>query len=392
MSCEPIRLGVIGLGRAFVLMLPTFRMDERVKLVAAQDPRPEALTAFVQDFSGRAYSSVDDLCADPDVEAIYIASPHQFHCEHALQAARNGKHVLVEKPMAVAISDALRMTAEFRDAGLHLIVGPCHSFDAPVLEARRIIDSGEIGRVRMLHAFNCTDFMYRPRRPEELRTTEGGGVIFSQGVHQVDIARLLCGEKAAQVNALTGAWDAERPTEGAYTATIRFEGGAFASLSYSGYGRFDSDVWQDWVGELGQPKNPHDYGRARAALSHVNSLEQEAVLKEKRTYNSSNKGLHKAQFHEHFGPLVVFGEHADLRISPKGVHIYSDSREDFIATELVVPRDGVITGLWDAIRKNAPPQQSAEWGLASLEICQAILDSAKSFEPVTLKHQIGLKQ
>ena len=390
MSCDPIRLGVIGLGRAFVLMVPTFRMDERINLVAAHDPRPEALEAFEQDFAGRAHSSASELFADPDVEAIYIASPHQFHCEHALEAARNGKHVLVEKPMAVSISDALRMTAAFREAGLHLIVGPCHSFDAPVLEARRMIDNGDIGRVRMLHALNCTDFMYRPRRPEELRTEDGGGVVFSQGVHQVDIARLLCGEKAAQVHAMTGAWDPERPTEGAYTATIKFEDGAFASLTYSGYGRFDSDAWQDWIGELGNVKNPNDYGRARAALAQVNSPEQEAQLKTTRAYNAANKGSHSAQFHEHFGPLVVFGEHADLRVSPKGVQVHGDSDEVFVESELKVPRDGVVTGLWDAIRKNAPPPQSAEWGLASLEICHAIIESATNFEPVTLQYQIGL--
>lgn len=391
LSCEPIRVGVIGLGRAFVLMIPTFRMDKRVKLVAAYDPRPDALAEFERDFGGRPYSSPDDLFSDPDVEAIYIASPHQHHCEHALASARNGKHVLVEKPMAVAIDDARRMTEAFRTAGLHLIVGPCHSFDAPVLEARRMIDKGDIGSVRMLHALNCTDFLYRPRRPEELNTEAGGGVVFSQGVHQVDIVRLLCGEKATHVSAMTGAWDPNRPTEGAYTATIKFESGAFASLSYSGYGRFDSDIWQDWISELGQTKSAHDYGRARAALAQVSSPEQETELKTTRAYNATRKSSREAQFHEHFGPIIVFGEHADLRISPKGVHVYTDSKQYFIASELDVPRDGVIAGLCDAIRGNSPPPQSGVWGLASLEICHAILESAKSFGPVTLQHQIGLE-
>ncbi|MFY0614201.1 MAG: Gfo/Idh/MocA family oxidoreductase [Hyphomicrobiaceae bacterium] len=372
-------------------MIPTFRMDERVKLVAAHDPRPEALAEFERDFGGRGYNSSGDLFADPDVEAIYIASPHQHHCEHALAAARNGKHVLVEKPMAVAIDDARRMTEAFRVAGLHLVVGPCHSFDAPVLEARRMIENGDIGRVRMLHALNCTDFLYRPRRPEELDTEAGGGVVFSQGVHQVDIARLLCGEEATHVSAMTGAWDPDRPTEGAYTATIKFESGAFASLSYSGYGRFDSDVWQDWIGELGQTKSVRDYGRARAALAQVSSSEQETDLKMTRAYNAANKSSPAAQFHEHFGPIIVFGEHGDLRISPKGVHVYTDNEQHFVASELDVPRDGVVAGLYGAIRSHSPPPQSGEWGLASLEICHAILESAKSFEPVTLQHQIGLK-
>ena len=165
--------------------------------------------------------------------------------------------------MAIAIADALRMIEAFKDAATHLIVGPCHSFDAPVLKARKMIESGELGRLRMLHALNCTDFLYRPRRPEELRTADGGGVVFSQGVHQIDIARLLCGRVATNVTARTGAWDPARPTEGAYTALLSFDDGVFASLTYSGYGRFDSDQWQGWIGELGYAKDPGDYGRAR---------------------------------------------------------------------------------------------------------------------------------
>jgi len=372
-------------------MLPTFRLDERVKLVAAHDPRSEALAEFKREFGGQIHTSPNDLFSDPDVEAVYIASPHQYHCEHALAAARSGKHVLVEKPVAVSIEDASQMTEAFGRAGLHLVVGPCHSFDAPVLEARRIIERGDLGRVRMLHALNSTDFLYRPRRPEELDTEAGGGVVFSQGVHQVDVARLLCGAKATHVSAMTGAWDALRPTEGAYSATIKFEDGTFASLNYSGYGRFDSDVWQDWIGELGQVKNADDYGRARAVLSQVNSQDEELGLKTARTYNASNTNSPPAKFHEHFGPLVVFGERGDLRVSPKGVYVYADHQKSFVTCQLKVPRDGVIAGLWDAVRNNAPPPQSGAWGLASLEICHAILESAKSFKPVTLQHQIGLQ-
>lgn len=244
MTSDPVRLGVVGLGRAFALTAPAFAAHPGVRLVAAAAPRAESRRAFETAFSGRTFESVEALCADSDVEAVYVTTPHGMHRDHAIAAARAGKHVLLEKPIAVELDDAEAIVAACESAGVRLIVGPSHSFDAPVEQAAKLIRSGELGRVRMVQALNCTDFLYRPRRPEELRTELGGGVIFSQGVHQVDIVRLLCGGLATSVFARTGAWDPERPTEGAYAALIDFAGGVFASLTYSGYGRFDSDGWQ----------------------------------------------------------------------------------------------------------------------------------------------------
>jgi phthalate 4,5-cis-dihydrodiol dehydrogenase len=101
-----LRIGVAGLGRAFSVMLPTFR-DPRVELIAAADPRAEARRRFAKDFSAKAYDTVEELCADPDVEIIYVATPHQLHARHAVTAARNGKHVLIEKPMALTLDDCV---------------------------------------------------------------------------------------------------------------------------------------------------------------------------------------------------------------------------------------------------------------------------------------------
>ena len=95
-----LRLGVAGLGRAFSVMLPTFTRHPSVRLVAAADTRAEARARFAKDFSAKAYGTVADLCADPAVDAVYVATPHQFHREHATLAAKAGKHLLIEKPMA----------------------------------------------------------------------------------------------------------------------------------------------------------------------------------------------------------------------------------------------------------------------------------------------------
>ena len=90
---------------------------------------------------------------------------------------------------------------------MHLVVGHSHSFDAPVRRLRALIASGEFGAVRMINAINYTDYLYRPRRPEELDTAQGGGAVFNQAAHQVDMVRLIGGGQVTSVRALTGAWD-----------------------------------------------------------------------------------------------------------------------------------------------------------------------------------------
>lgn len=389
---EPLRLGVIGLGRGFMLTLPTFNADDRIQLVAACAPRECSRTAFEQEFGGRTYQHVEDICADPDVEAVYIATPHQMHVDHVEIAAKAGKHVLVEKPLAIHFEDGVKMVEVCEKAGVQLIVGPSHSFDGAVMLAHQIIQSGDIGAVRMIHAMNYTDFLYRPRRPEELVTAEGGGVIFSQAVHQLDIVRLLGGGMMNTITAATGNWDPARPTEGAYSALATFEGGAFASLTYSGYAHFDSDVWQGWVGELGYPKDPENYGQSRKALAKVSNPEEEAALKSGRTYGET-PARPPAPNHEHFGPIIVSCDGGDLRITPNGVWLHGHFEQKFIPAPLEMgPRAGVNSALINAVRHNVSPSQTGRWGLATLEACHAIMQSAETVSPVKLVHQIQTKE
>ena len=389
MTSDPVRLGVVGLGRAFMLMVPTFQADARVTLVAAAAPRQEGRDAFEGRFGGRAYADIAEMCADPAVEAVYIATPHQMHAEHVRIAAQAGKHVLVDKPLAVSMEDADTMVAAAHAAGVHLIVGPSHSFDPPVELAARMIDSGEFGRLRMIQAFNYTDFLYRPRRPEELRTEEGGGILFSQAVHQIDVVRRLAGGMATRITAMTGAWDPARPTEGAYSALLSFASGAFASMTYSGYAHFDSDIWMDDVGELGQIKSPGAYGKARRALEGL-APEDETRLKQTRTFGSG-AALIEAAHNEHFGPVIALCDRADLRLTPDGVEVFGDFERRFVpAPTDPAPRRTVIDALVNAVRHDSAPPQTGAWGRASLEICHAILASAETGQPVDLKRQCGI--
>ncbi|WP_346285883.1 Gfo/Idh/MocA family oxidoreductase [Zoogloea sp.] len=386
---EPLRIGVAGLGRAFTLMLPTFLQDERIRLVAACDPREAARAQFARDFDAPVYDSIEALAADESVQALYLASPHQFHAEQTKLAARYGKHVLVEKPMALTLRECDEMIEACERAGVFLIVGHCHSFDTPYLEARRIIDSGELGGVRMIQSMNYTDFLYRPRRPEELRTEEGGGVVFSQAAHQVDVVRLLAGRRAVRVRAVLGQWDPARPTEGAYTALLWFDNGACASLTYSGYGHFDSDEWCGWIGEMGNAKDPADYGQARRRLRDPRWLADEARLKAEATYGGPayKPPVFGASnlVHQHFGPLIVSCERGDVRPLPDAVWVYGDDeRRQVPLPSPSVPRFEVIDELVAAVGQGRAPLHDGHWARATLEICLAMLQSARERRDVEL--------
>ena len=393
-AADAVRLGVVGLGRAFVLMLPTLVRHRHLHLVAACDPRPDARQCFGRDFPGaRAYEDVAALCADPAVQAVYVASPHQFHLDHVRAAAAAGKHVLVEKPLALTLADAWAMVDAARDGGVHLLVGHSHSFDAPYLRTREMIRSGDYGAPRMITALNGTDYLYRPRRPEELDTARGGGAIFSQAPHQVEIVRLLAGRAARSIRAASSIWDPARGTEGAYNAFLDFGEGLSATLTYNGHGHFDTDEFQGWIGEMGTPRDPERYGEARVALRAVRSRAEEAALKELRAYGTdldaaAARRAALPSAHNHFGLVIASCERAELRPTPSGVMVYADAGRRFEALPApFVPRAEVADELYDAVVRGIPPLHSGAWGLGTLEICLALLESAREGQEVALRHQ-----
>ena len=385
-------MAVVGLGRAFTLMLPTFKRHARVELVAAADPREDARRRFAQDFGGRAYATLEELCADRDVEAVYVATPHEDHAAHASAVMGAGKHVLVEKPMATTLADAEAIVDAARATGMQVVVGPSHSFDAPIARARALVASGELGRVRMITALNFTDFLYRPRRPEELDAAKGGGVTLTQAAHHVDIVRLLGGGRVKSVRAASGAWDPARPVDGAYAVLLTFDDGAFASLSYSGYGHFDADELCGGVSELGREKDAAAYGAARKALAGVDPA-AEAEAKNARNYGGANyREPTDAPWHEHFGFLVVSCEEGDIRPTPRGVWVYGNAqrRHEELAKP-AVPRAEVLDELCDAVIGARRPLHDGAWGLATLEACLAIRRSAEEGREIELRHQVPVR-
>jgi phthalate 4,5-cis-dihydrodiol dehydrogenase len=384
---EPIGLGIAGLGMAGAVMVQAAAAHPGYVLRAAADPHPTPRAAFARDFQAKVYDDIGGLFGDPDVEVIYIATPHQFHKPHAILAAEHGKHIILEKPMALTLADCDAIIAAVERANVKLIVGHTHSFDPQIHVMRLMISSGALGRLGMIHSFNYTNFLYRPRRPEELDTTQGGGILFNQVPHQIDIVRLLSGGLVRSVRAQTTALDPARPTEGSCAALLQFENGAAASLVYSGYDYFDSDEWHFNVSERGTPKTL-DHGAARRVL--MQTADEVRARTESFAYGSNSAAMPPHQ--PHFGITIATCEQAELRASADGLIKYDRMGPMKINIErggYVMPgRQQVLDEMGRALRFGRRPIHDGRWGKATLEVVLAIQQSAQEAREVAVEHQV----
>lgn len=391
---DRLRVGFIALGMAGGGMVRNLTEHPDVSIAAAADKFPAPREAFARDFEGEVYEDAAELCKRPNIDFVYIATPHQFHKEHVIMAAELGKHIIVEKPMALTLEDCDAMIELVDRTGVKLIVGHTHSYDPAIRTMCEVIASGELGKLGMINTWNYTNFLYWPRQPEELDTSLGGGILFNQVPHQVDTVRLLGGGKVKTVCSATGIWDASRPTEGSHFTFLEFEDGAAASLVYSGYDHFDSDEFNGWVGEGGQIRSSDQHGRNRRSLAEVKSQEEETAL---RTSTYAYKGLGERsgsepeQHQPRFGVMVVSCEDGDMRPTADGINIYTQDgiREMPIVAGRGLPgRGDLMDELYNAVRHNTPLVHTARWGKATVEVCLAILESSKTHKEVTLHHQV----
>jgi phthalate 4,5-cis-dihydrodiol dehydrogenase len=381
-----LRVGVIGLGRAAGLMIPALTGHPQVRLTAAADPNPDARARFESEFGGNTYTDAEALCGSGDVDAVYIATPHQRHAADAAIAAAHGKHAVVEKPMALTLEDCRAMTDAAQAAGTALVIGHTHAFDGPTMMMGKLIASGEFGRLRMIVNMVYTNFLYRPRRPEELDTAQGGGIMFNQVPHQLEIMQTLTPAPLRSVRAVSGIWDAKRPTEGALAALLTYADGTVAQLTYSGYDHFDTDELTDWVGESGEEKSRDGHGAERRALRSVAGPIAEKQLRINSGYGVSGAVRSASRMHEpHFGFLLASCEGADLRPASDGVRIYSDEgvREVPALPARIYPnKDAVIDELYAAAVLNEPAVHDGVWGTRTMTAAFALLESARESREV----------
>jgi phthalate 4,5-cis-dihydrodiol dehydrogenase len=392
-----LRVAIAGLGVASTQILPAMERMADIRLVAAADPRPDARAAFETRYHGRAYPTVEALCADPDVEAIWVSTPNQFHAQHTILAAQHGKHVVVEKPMALSLAECEQMVAAVEKAGVKLMCGHTQSFNPAIRAMRRILDSGTLGGLAALSTWMYTDWMLRPRMPQELDVTLGGGVVYRQGPHQVDVVRLLGGGMVRSVRAMSGQLMPERPAPGNYSAYLEFESGVPAVLVYNGYGYFDTSELTWDIGERHFTPDERvqirrqlrdrafDDERAKEAMRFGGARQGEFA------HGTADRDARRATLPgggSHFGITLVTCERGDIRQSPDGLLLYGDAgRQEVPVSGNGASRSSELQELYEAVVTDRPVFHDGRWGMATLEVCLAIMQSGRERREIRLTHQ-----
>jgi len=382
---KPLRLGIAGLGAAARQILPHAAKSAAIELAAAADIRAEARAEFEAKYGRKAYSSVQALCREGEIDAVWIATPNVFHAEHTVTAAQCGKHIIVEKPTAVTLKEAQQMIAAADRHGVKLVQGHSKIYGPAIKKMREIVASGRLGRPIQINSWNFNDWLQRPRLASEVDTKIGGGVCLRQGPHQVDIVRYLGGGRVRSVRAMTGRADPHFSTEGDYTAFLEFEDGAAATLAFNGYGYFDAAELTWGIGEGGKRLNEAETYARKARLK--GAVDQDYKYANPRA--SEERPGRERSGQSFFGLTVVACERGAIRQSPQGLLIYSEDGREEIACPADEGRAAELNELSEAVAQDRPVFPDGRWGMASLEVCLAMLQSSNERREITLSHQVA---
>jgi predicted dehydrogenase len=219
-----VRCAVIGSGFAGSTYAEAVRYAPDAELVViAGGRRADELAAL---HGVRAAQDVDAVLDSREVDAVLIASPNPFHAPQTVRAAASGKHVLVEKPMALNVAECRQMVEACARAGVVLMVGHHHRFRRNPTATRLLLDRGTIGRVDMAAMVQT-----EPDQTTWLTKPENGGYLLGGGVHGLDLLRWWLGD-VRRVAALTGQYRGERVENGSFLL-LDFADGAHASFQES---------------------------------------------------------------------------------------------------------------------------------------------------------------
>ena len=219
-----LRWGVLSTADiALKKVIPGMRRAARTKLVAiASRDEPRARAAADALGIPRAHGSYEALLADPDVDAVYIPLPNHLHAEWAIAAARAGKHVLCEKPLAMTAADAERMARAADDAGVHLMEAFMYRHHPSWVAAIELVRAGRIGTLRSVQSW----FSYYNDDPTNIRNirSAGGGALYDIGCYNVSLSRLVFDAEPDDVQAMVTR-DPATDTDVLTSALLRFGDG-----------------------------------------------------------------------------------------------------------------------------------------------------------------------
>lgn len=324
-----VRIGIIGSGFISMTHAEALRYDERAELVAiACGSRARYLA---RDYGVRALASAEELINHPEIDAVIIGTPHHLHADAAIAAARRGKHVLVEKPMATSVGDCLAMIEAARATDVRLMVAHFQRYRRTNVAVKRALDEGLVGRVHLINEV----LIENPDESGWKMQAESKGFLLGYGVHAIDQLRWWLGSKVASIAAHCGRYRGHAAEDGSLVL-LDFENGASAVFECANALPFKS--------ALGSPG---------AAKFHAYLIGERAVL------DVNVYGQVKLQTSEGERVLDELPSWTDAK-SPARIEAYAAQDSEFISS-IIEHREPAITG---------------EEGLANVRVCLAAYKAA----------------
>jgi phthalate 4,5-cis-dihydrodiol dehydrogenase len=387
MDSGHLRIGVAGLGSAAREILGTVDGLDGFTLTAVADVRSEALDLARKAYPEAAvFDSVDDLSASPDVDAVWIATPNDFHAAHTIAAASRGKHVICEKPMAVTLAECDEMVRVVDDSGVVYVQGHSKLHEPVLREMGDLISSGALGRVLQVWSVNSNDWLRRPRLQSELDREVGGGVLYRQGPHQLDIVRFFGGGLVESADGQVGQGASWTTADGDYSAYLRFGGGAAGIVGFNGYGHFDAAELTWGIGESGMRKTRLGQGLSVPKASAPVAAEVKYAWSDSR---AREHAVRQRDFQPFFGLTIVSCERGTVRQSENGIYVHTDYERSERVVARALGRRGELFELQRAVERGVPAFPGAEWGRATVATCLAIFESARDGAPVSPASQVA---
>ena len=220
---HPLRAGLLGCGSLGKVHTESLQQSHDMDMVAFCDVSQERSQAFCERYGGTlATTEPEDLFADPDLDAIYICTWHDTHADFAIRAARAGKHIMVEKPLALTVEECLSVGRAVTESGVKLMTAFKMPYFELVARAKELIPSPLLVTMQMM------DQTWDPGRWSS-DPIKGGGNVLSQGCHAADLLRFVAGRDPIEVYAAGDNYYTSTGVIDNLVACFRFEGGTAAN-------------------------------------------------------------------------------------------------------------------------------------------------------------------
>lgn len=248
-------IGIAGAGVIGALHAGALEGIDGTRLLAIAEPREEAGKELAGKHGARWYATFDELVAQPDIDLVILATPSGMHPDLAAQAAKAGKHVITEKPMAISREGATRMIDAAKANGITLAVIFQNRLQPDVIKLKRAVERGALGKLILGNAFvhwHRTDEYYAANGGwRGTWALDGGGALMNQSIHTIDLLQWIAGSVAsiqAQTATLTHTIEAEDTA----SAAIRFQNDALGVIQGTTSAAKDFPVRVELIGQEGR--------------------------------------------------------------------------------------------------------------------------------------------